>query len=328
MRPMTGQGRGLWRALGLFWLIVVLTGAGVVGVLAWLGQPEPTSPRHLIPAPVDAVAPEAVAPLPTAPPADPPFAVTPPEQPAAALPEAPEPPPLPGAEPVATAAEHAIPTPDPALLEDSPDGPLPRIGADGRQARHAYARRFDRADTRPRIGLVMPGASVAVLPHLPGAIALALPNAAMPLLEMARARGMETLLLLPTDPAGLNAALAHFSGYVGATGPDIPIAIQDVLRDRGLLFLNARAGAPPPSHAWGRTADLVLEDAPTRGEIDRQLQELERLARERGSALGILPVPRPLFVERLAAWALRLPENGLVLAPVTAMIRRPASAQR
>ncbi|MDB5370524.1 MAG: hypothetical protein JWP20_2082, partial [Roseomonas sp.] len=228
---------------------------------------------------------------------------------------------------------------DPALLEQGPAGRRPRIAADGRQARHVYARPFDRADTRPRIGLVMLGASDPALRRLPAATALALPAAPASLLEQARLRGMETLLLLPPEPTPgtLDAALARFTGYVGvlatpdegrAPAAETPIAVQEALRARGLLFLDPREGAAAPSHAWGRSADLILEDAPTRGEIDRQLTELERLAHARGSALGILPGPRPMLVERVAAWAAGLPQRGFVLVPVTAMIRRPANAQR
>jgi polysaccharide deacetylase 2 family uncharacterized protein YibQ len=83
------------------------------------------------------------------------------------------------------------------------------------------------------------------------------------------------------------------------------------------------------THAWGRTADLLLEEAPTRGEVNRQLAALEQRARDTGSALAILPeASSALWLDRLAAWAATLPERGFVLAPVTAMIRRPASAQR
>jgi polysaccharide deacetylase 2 family uncharacterized protein YibQ len=220
-------------------------------------------------------------------------------------------------------------------MEDGPAGPLPRIGTDGRQPRQAYARPFDRADTRPRIGLVVREASDAALRRLPPTVALAYAAPPPPLLAQARARGMETLLLLP--PAGLNAsgleaALGRFAGYVGALGtPGSPLSdtVQDTLHKRGLLYLDPGPGSGAPFQAWGRTADLSLEDAPTRGEVDRQLALLEQRARDTGSALGILPPsPSAFWLDRVAGWAATLPERGLVLAPVTAMIRRPASAQR
>src|SRR5215472_9068194 len=38
---------------------------------------------------------------------------------------------------------------DPALIEDSPQGPLPKIGPDGRTAMKAYGRAFDKSSKRP-----------------------------------------------------------------------------------------------------------------------------------------------------------------------------------
>jgi hypothetical protein len=300
--------------------VVLLGGAATAGVLAWLGTPPAMAPRALIPA----EPPSAVAAAPAAPtrPADPPPAEARAAQlPPPALPDAPEPPPLATPDPLADTA-HPIAPPDPALLEPVPGGALPRIGADGRLPRLAYAGHFDRADTRPRVGLVLPGATEPALYRLPPAIALALADPAPALLAAARTRGMETLLLLPAPGStALPPLLGRFAGYVGALGGSDADAL---LASRGLLRLEPRPGGPAPERAWGRSVDLVLESAPTRGEIDRQLDALERLARERGSALGLLPGAPPLLVERVAAWAAGLPARGMALAPVTALIRRPA----
>ncbi len=199
--------------------------------------------------------------------------------------------------------------------------------------------------------------------RLPPAVALALsPYAARPgqAAERARERGMETLISLPMEPAGyplnnpgdqalltgrsmtenmdrLDWVLSRAQGYVGAIGmiggmrgerfaamPEAIATVQDALRMRGLLYIDPRPGAPPPSHAWGRSADILLDEpAGTRGEIDRRLAELETLARDRGAALGLAGAVTPVLVERIAAWAPGLEARGLVLAPVTAMIRRP-----
>jgi len=280
-------------------------------------------------APLPPPAPAASAQPPQASPADPPAPAVATAVPPPTLPDAPEPPPLPADQ--QAAAHHAIPAPDPALLEDSPAGPLPRIAADGRQPRQAYARPFDRADTRPRIGLVVREAPEAALRRLPPTVALAYAAPPPPLLAQARARGMETLLALPAnlDAAALDSSLGRFAGYVGVLAGRHAEAVQDALRARGLLYLDPGPGDGAPFQAWGRTADLTLEDAPTRGEVDRQLALLEQRARDTGSALGILPPsPSGFWLDRVAGWAATLPERGLVLAPVTAMIRRPASAQR
>ena|GEM_PF-566139 len=198
--------------------------------------------------------------------------------------------------------------------------------------------------------------------RLPPAIGLALSPYAPRLqavAERARERGMETLVSIPMEPTGyplndpgdralltgrpaaenldnLDWALGRFAGYVGAIGalggmrgeraaamPELFAAVQDVLRGRGLLYVDPRPGAPPPPRAWGRSVDLVLDEPPTRGEIDRRLAQLEQAARERGSALGLAGGATPVVIERLAAWASGLDRRGLALAPVSALIRRP-----
>ncbi|WP_376093420.1 divergent polysaccharide deacetylase family protein [Roseomonas sp. CCTCC AB2023176] len=257
----------------------------------------------------------------------------------AAVPTAPDPPPLPRlAAPAAANAERPIPPPDPALLESSPHGPVPRVGPEGRTSIRAYARAFDRSDTRPRIALVVGNLGLSAslseeaIRRLPPATTLAFsPYAFRPgsLLEQARARGMEVLTALPLEPAGYplndpgerglltgampaeNAdrllwVLARIQGQVGAIGalgpmrgerfaavPDLLNGLQDSLRARGLLYLDPRPGAAPPARSFGRTVDIVVDEPATRGEIERRLAELERLARERGApACSALPAIR------------------------------------
>ncbi|MBP0466643.1 divergent polysaccharide deacetylase family protein, partial [Roseomonas sp. PWR1] len=199
--------------------------------------------------------------------------------------------------------------------------------------------------------------------RLPPAVALALsPYAARPgqAADRARERGMETLISIPMEPTGyplndpgeralltgrpmnenmdsLDWVMTRAQGYVGAIGavgamrgerfaalPEALGQVQDVLRGRGLLYLDPRPGAPAPARAWGRSVDIVLDEpAGTRDVIDRRLEDLERLARDRGAALGLAGAATPVLVERLAAWAAGLDARGLVLAPVSVLIRRP-----
>ncbi|MBB5693188.1 divergent polysaccharide deacetylase family protein [Muricoccus pecuniae] len=185
-----------------------------------------------------------------------------------------------------------------------------------------------------------------------------------PLLERARTRGMEALSAIPLEPANYptndpgdralltslpvaeNAerllwVLSRIGGQVGAIGalgpmrgerfaalPEALGGLQDVLRDRGLIYLDPRPGAPNPARAWGRAVDLVVDEPATRGEIDRRLGELERIARERGSALGLAADVSPVLVDRVAAWAAGLESRGLAMVPVTALIRRPEELPR
>jgi len=352
-----------WRLLGLVWaLLLALLGSGA-GVLAVLGPPEPPVVT------AEATAPEAPATslinglgaIPGTP--------RPGGAPAAAAPGTAETA-QPQAEPLPPGDTAGTPTiaADPALLEPGPHGPLPKIGPEGRTAIRAYGRAYDRADPRPRIGLVLGGvglnAAIAeeAIRRLPQTTALAFnPYAPRlgPLLAQARARGMETLVALPLEPTNypldspgervlltglpthdnldrLEWALSRFQAYVGAIGALGPLrgerfaavperlgAVQDVLRMRGLLYIDPRPGAPQPVRAWGRTIDLVIDEPATRAEIEAKLATLERLARERGSAVGYAGEASPVLIDRLAAWAGQVEGRGLALAPVTALLRRP-----
>ncbi|MBK1662809.1 divergent polysaccharide deacetylase family protein, partial [Paracraurococcus ruber] len=199
--------------------------------------------------------------------------------------------------------------------------------------------------------------------RLPGAVALAFsPYAPRPdlLLDQARTRGMELLVALPLEPTGyplnnpgdralltglspsengdrLLWVLSRFTGYVGAIGALGPMrgeryamltegltSLQAALHARGLLYVDPRPGAVrAPDRAWGRGVDLVVDEPATRSEIERKLASLEALARERGSALGYAGEASPVLVERIAAWANGVETRGVVLAPLTALIRRP-----
>ena len=178
------------------------------------------------------------------------------------------------------------------------------------------------------------------------------------LLDQARQRGDELLVSIPMQagvdqqdrpglterelradlPPDLNnfrlaAALSRFTGYVGATGatdglrgeryaasPQRLAALGRSLADRGLLYLDPRPGAAPLTGVPYRAVDLILDDPPGRAEIEAKLAQLERLAREHGSAIGLAGPPRPALLERLTAWTGSLAGRGLVLAPLSAVI--------
>ncbi|MBL6458354.1 divergent polysaccharide deacetylase family protein [Belnapia sp. T6] len=336
-----------WRALIGAWAALLLVFGGVVGVLAWLGP---------LPAPAEAAA-EMPAPLPVAAEPSPPPAVT-----EAAFRPAPTPaaPPrgIAGADPALLEAGAHGPLP-----RIGADGRT-SIRAYGRPFDRQEAR--PRVGLVIG-GLGMNAAlTEEAIRRLPGAVTLAFsPYSPYPalLLDQARARGMEVLLALPLEPAGYpltnpgNRALltglpptenddrfawllSRFTGYVGAIGAIGPMrgerfaalgeqlgALQDGLRSRGLLYVDPRPGARGPDRAWGRTIDLVVDEPATRGEIEIKLAELERLARETGSALGYAGEASPVLIDRAAAWAASVESRGLVLAPVTALMRRPDSAR-
>ncbi len=355
------------RALGLFWVAVLASLAGVGAYLSWLG-PMPAVEVAVAEAAQAPAAPPPAAPSPAvaAPQAELPSAtpVTP-----VALPLAPPPPPLAEFQPRRPMAEPVIAPPDPLLLEPSRHGPLPRLGPESRSSIRAYARAFDREDRRPRVAIILGGMglngqhSEEAIRRLPGAVTLAFsPYAQRPesLVERARARGMELLTALPLEPAGfgsradpgdralltalnigdnldrLDWVLSRIQGQVGVVGaegsmrgerfaanPELLGTLQATLTNRGLLYVDGRPGAPSPARAFGRAVDLVLDEPPTRGEVERRLRELEELARANNSALGYAGDPVPSVVAAIAAWSAGIEERGVVIAPVTAVIRRP-----
>ena len=381
-----------WRGLGLFWVLVLLVLGGVALRLDHLGPPEPYETMAEAPQAPEALAPPPAAAEPVAPPAattDPtsapsvaqvvvpaPAVVEPPLPPAAEAsaqtPAAPAPPPL--DVPVATPdfpAARPIPAPDPALLEQGRFGALPRVGPDGRTSIRAYAGQFDRQDTRPRVGIIVADIGISnaqtedAIRRLPPAVTFAIspyaPRAAQ-VAERLRAKGAETLIGLPLEPAGyplndpgnralltgrsapenmanLEWVLSRFPGYVGAIGvvggmrgerfatmEQSYFALQESLRNRGLLFVDARPGVAGPARAWGRAVDVILDEPATRTEIERRLGELEAIAKARGSALGLAHAATPVVVDRLVAWASGLERRGVTLAPISALIRRPPEA--
>jgi len=349
--------------------------------------PTPQAPPiAATPASLPVAAPTAPVPVAAAgaePPAVPVPVSVPAMMPAEAAPAAPPPPPLatpaaaaPGAAPATArtaAPDPAIPPPDPQMLERSRHGMVPKLGPDGRTSIRTYARSFDReADRRPRIGLVIGNVglfaqhSEEAIARLPGAVTLAFSPYALrpePLLDRARARGMEVLVALPLEPAGfgqdadpgdralltslsveenlerLDWALSRIQGQVGAIGAlgrlrgerfaanaDLLGTIQAALTTRGLLYVDPRPSAPTPARAFGRTVDLVLDDpSETRSEVERRLGELEALAKRNGAALGLLGNPAPFFTAAILAWSAGLEERGAVLVPVTVLLRRPGS---
>lgn len=329
-----------WRALAGFWLVVILLLGGGAGVLAWLGPPPPRV--------VAAAAP------PAAPAPAPPAAPAAPLPPAAALPAlAPVPvPPMVEPDLVENSAWGLLP-------RSAPDGRSPMLvysrPFDQRDGRPRIALivgglGMNAGLTEQAIAALPPATGLAFSPYA---------TWARPLIEQARARGFETLLALPLEPTGfplndpgdralltvlpmgenlnrLDWLLSRFPGHAGAVGALGPMrgerfaaaaeplgAMQDVLARRGLLYFDPRPNSPAPARALGRGTDLVVDEPATRNEIEARLAQLERIARERGSALGYVGEATPVAVGRIAAWAAALEGRGLVLAPPSALVRIP-----
>lgn len=181
------------------------------------------------------------------------------------------------------------------------------------------------------------------------------------LLERARMNQHEYLLSIPMEPQGypandpddrfalmtrlppeanltrLRGFLARFTGYAGVTdafgqmhgerlagAADQMESVLEEVGRRGLLFVDARIGQPPLAHAWNRGADLVIDADPVdAAALDQRLDTLSHIALDKGSALGIVSLPRPVTLERVAAWTNRLASQGVALAPVSALVSAP-----
>ncbi len=206
--------------------------------------------------------------------------------------------------------------------------------------------------------------SQAAINVLPGEVDLAVsPYAPRPeaLLRQARLKGHELLASIPMEPAGaplndeggraltidatpeVNEAnlvwvLGRIQGYVGVTGGSDGqrgehfalsgrpfAAVAESLAARGLLYLDA-AGTRVPAGLASRGVDLVVDEPAGAAALDARLARLETMAQENGVAVGLAGPPRPVTVERIAAWAKGLASRGLVLAPVSALARTGRAA--
>ncbi len=318
-------GRRGWRALGLFWLAVMLVAAGIAGWLAWLGPPRRQAAR----APHKAVAVAAgVGAKVTAHPA-PPMA--------------------------------ALLTPAP----DFPGAFLPRVGANGLTPRVAYAGRpVAGTGPRLGLVLAGIGLSAevsqAAMTELPGAVDMALSAyAADPqgTLRAAREAGHETLQSLPMEPANFPAdeegsralltgaspaenarnlewVLSRAQGYAGVTGasdgqvgagyaafPGLMAMLLHEVTGRGLFYLDPRPGAVAATAVGERSADVVID--PTVDDaavVAGKLARLRGLALKDGSAIGIVLRPDPIVLAALRDFIAGLKKDGIVLTPVSSLV--------
>lgn len=329
--------------------------------------PQPPAAEPAPKPPAAATPPAATPPAATPPPGPPPE----PPPPAVSAPPPPPPPPPPSVAAPAPAPRlprladgPGLPATDPALLQQTPGGPLPMIGSDGRQPWRVYARPFDAAEKRPRIALVIYGLGVSIaateaaIQGLPGAISLAFSPYGDDLrtwIGKARAAGHEALIMAPMEPNNYPAfdpgpqalltaldpkqnaerlewMLGRATAYVGvatvmgarftSTRRQITPVLR-ALKSRGLMFLDSRGGGVL-SEVVGEiglpfaASAFFIDEVAARGTIDQRLDELERLARQTGRAIG-LGFPYPVTLERVAAWSQKIESRGIVLAPISAL---------
>jgi uncharacterized protein len=133
-------------------------------------------------------------------------------------------------------------------------------------------------------------------------------------------------------------SMSRFSGFVGVvnymggkfTSNDSALApVMKEISNRGLLYIDdgssGRSMAVQAANSAGVSAskaDVVI-DAVQRGpEIDAALARLEKIAREKGSAVGY-GAGLPVTVDRIARWAKAAEARGVTLVPVSAVVSSP-----
>jgi len=137
--------------------------------------------------------------------------------------------------------------------------------------------------------------------------------------------------------AQLDWGLDRLAGYVGInnhmgsaftrSAPGMAVVMEE-LRKRGLLFLDsmtisdsvgirlaAQYGVPHVAR------DVFLDDEVNEPAVDAMLRQLERVAQERGYAVGI-GHPHPVTLDALARWLPHLRERGFELVPISTIVRR------
>lgn len=351
---------GSWRAFGLFWSLVVVLLAVAGGTLQMLGPPPevPAPQAGAKPAQQPVVGPVAPAPATQSPPAPAAAPASSTEVPPASRPGRATPGPIADPDPALREAVDGSTTN--FLPRIAEDGRMPmqvyaagfdRTSLRPRVGLLVAGMGLNQAD------------SEAAIRSLPGGVTLAFSPYAQDttkLLAAARAAEHEYLLSIPMEPQGfplndpgpqslmttlsrdenrprLEWALSRIGGYAGVTGAlgnirgerfaSMPDQMQPVLAElahRGLLYVDPRPGAAPLPLVWDRPIDLIADEPDGAADIDAKLAQLSKLAREKGSALGLVMAPRPIAIQRIASWANGLMADGLALAPVSALVQKSA----
>jgi polysaccharide deacetylase 2 family uncharacterized protein YibQ len=259
--------------------------------------------------------------------------------------------------------------PEPDLLEQSPQGPLPTIAPDGRRPLDIYARPWSGA-RGARVAIVIGGLGLSqtgsqqAIQTLPPEVTLAFSpegNSLLRWMQAARHDGHEVLMQIPLEPydyprvnpgrntltvdaspaatlENLHRAMGRITNYTGvmnymgarftAEPEAMTTVIQDVAK-RGLLYLDdgtsARSKADSIAAQQGApfaSADLLIDASQDRGAILKKLDELERIARAKGTAIATGSA-FDVTVEAVTSWTNEAKARGIEIVPVSALVRDP-----
>ncbi|MBC7950568.1 MAG: divergent polysaccharide deacetylase family protein [Rhodospirillaceae bacterium] len=331
---------------------VIPTPQGEAAGIAAMPMTPPLKPEPAKPEPPPIVAP----PVAVAPPPPPAPVQAMPEQP---LPRNPDQPPTYAALPArVTEAKPLAPAPLEQLLRQSAYGPLPVVARDGRQPWKAYGRPFDAPAGKPRLAVIVTGlgldkdATEAAITKLPADVTLAFSPYAGALdkwVKKARDAGHEVMLALPTESTGfpardpgpwgllignpveenisrLERVLARANSYVGVVAPEGGLVrsaklapVLMALKERGLLYVGDGAKADSGLPVAAVTA--MLDNDTFRDAIETRLTMAASTAKENGSGVVVVS-PRPVVFDRMVNWLDRLTDQGIVLAPASAVVKQ------
>jgi uncharacterized protein len=132
--------------------------------------------------------------------------------------------------------------------------------------------------------------------------------------------------------------MSQFNGYVGVinymggrfTANDEAMnGVMKELSKRGLLYIDdgssgrsvATKAAAATGTSFGKT-DVVIDAVQRSNDIDAALNRLEKLARDKGSAVGYA-AGLPLTVDRIARWTKAAEARGITLVPVSSLVTSP-----
>jgi polysaccharide deacetylase 2 family uncharacterized protein YibQ len=207
-------------------------------------------------------------------------------------------------------------------------------------------------------GIGLPdGVTMDVIKGLPAPVSVACGAYGRNLQEWilkARSAGHEVLLQIPLEPENYPATdpgphtllttlppeenlkrlqwlMSRYTGYVGltnhmgakfeATQASLVPVLEEV-KARGLLYID---DGSVKTSTGGQIAssiglDYSVADVQLDGDVAKGLAELETLAKQKGSAIGVASA-KPATVKQIADWAAKLEAKGIVLVPVSAAVR-------
>ena len=257
-------------------------------------------------------------------------------------------------------------SPEPAVSPDT-GGISGRAHSDGPPPWQKFAALTPDTGTAPVIAIVIDDAGLdqprtARTIGLPGPVTISYLPYARDLQRQvndARGRGHEVMLHMPMEPSSalvdpgphalrtgfdrdkilgeMTWMLDRFDGYVGVNNhmgskftsdPERMQVVMEVMKSRGLLFLDSKTSAKSVGFSMARQydvpaleRDVFIDDADDATKIAEMLARTEKVATNQGFAIAI-GHPRDLTLEALQKWIPAIQAKGFVLVPVTDILRR------